>query len=141
MSEDRKSRSFAIGESAFFTKTITEADIDAFGNLSGDRNPIHFDEEYSALTRFKQRIAHGLLSTSFISTVIGMQLPGPGAIYLSQEVKFLKPVFIGDAITARAEVTAFNEQKRVITLKTECVNQDGVAVITGEAKVLYEPVD
>ena len=141
MTQNRNTRTFSIGETASFSKTITKADVETFGDLSGDRNPIHFDAEYAERTRFKKCISHGLLTTSLISTVIGMHLPGPGAIYLSQEVKFLKPVFIGDVVTAHAVVTAVNDEKRVLTLKTECVNQHGVPVLIGEAKVLYEPVD
>lgn len=132
---------FGIGQSASVSKTITAEDIEAFAKLSGDRNPIHFDEEYAARTRFGQRIAHGMLSAGLISTVIGMHLPGSGAIYLSQELKFLRPVLIGDTITATATISATNPEKRILVLATECVNQKGELVIKGEAKILYEPVD
>ncbi|MCS6883816.1 MAG: MaoC family dehydratase [Acidobacteriota bacterium] len=131
---------FSVGRSASFSKTITAEDIDAFASICGDRNPIHFDEEYAAKTRFGRRIAHGLLTASFISTVIGMHLPGPGAIYLSQELNFLKPVFIGDTVTAKATVTSINTEKRILTLATECTNQNNEVVVKGEAKILYEPV-
>ncbi|MEW6730803.1 MAG: MaoC family dehydratase [Acidobacteriota bacterium] len=140
MSQHSQPRKFSLGETATYTKTITSADIEIFAAVSGDHNPIHLDEKYAMHTRFERRIAHGMLTASFISTVIGMHLPGCGAIYLSQEIKFLKPVFIGDTVTATATVTAYNEEKRIITLKTECANQEGIAVLTGEAKVLYEPV-
>jgi 3-hydroxybutyryl-CoA dehydratase len=131
---------FSVGQTATYSKTFTEADVEAFAAISGDRNPIHLNDSYAARTRFGRRIGHGMLTASLISTVIGMYLPGPGAIYLSQEIKFLKPVFIDDTVTATASIIAFNEEKRVLTLKTECVNQKGETVLTGEAKVLYEPV-
>lgn len=132
---------FTTGQSASVSRTITAEDIETFAELSGDRNPIHFDEEYAAKTRFGQRIAHGMLSAGLISTVIGMHLPGPGAIYLSQELKFLRPVLIGDTITATATISATIPEKRILVLTTECTNQRGESVIKGEAKILYEPVD
>ena len=141
VSQNQIPRNFSIGEIASFSKTITAADIETFAVLSGDHNPVHLDENYATRTRFGQRIGHGILTASLISTVIGVHLPGPGAIYLSQEIKFLKPVFIGDTITASASIVAFNKEKQVLTLKTECVNQNGDVVLTGEAKVLYEPVN
>lgn len=131
---------FIVGQSASVSKTITAEDVEAFAALSGDRNPIHFDEEYAAKTRFGQRIAHGMLSAGLISTVIGMHLPGPGAIYLSQELKFLRPVLIGDTITATATINSTNPEKRILVLETTCTNQKGDPVIKGEAKILYEPV-
>ena len=98
---------FTIGEKAAFSRTITEADIIAYAGFSGDFNPLHVDEEYARTTRFGSRIAHGLLTAGLISNVLGMKLPGPGAIYLSQTLKFTAPVRIGDTITATAEVTAY----------------------------------
>ncbi|MHA2188480.1 MAG: MaoC family dehydratase, partial [Candidatus Thorarchaeota archaeon] len=91
----------SIGQTAQVIHTITEEDIEAFGKLSGDLNPLHFDEEWTKTTLFKGRIAHGLLTATFISTVIGMKLPGTGTIYLSQKITFLRPVRIGDTITAK----------------------------------------
>ncbi len=131
---------FSLGQTASYTKTFTSADIEIFAALSGDHNPIHLDEPYAATTRFGKRIAHGMLTASLISTVIGMQLPGMGAIYLSQELKFLKPVFIGDTITATASIIELNAAKQILSLKTECANQNAELVITGTAKILYEPV-
>lgn len=127
---------FQVGERASVTKTITDADVRAFAELVGDFNPIHLDEEYARGTRFGRRIAHGMLSGGLISAVLGMKLPGPGAIYLSQQVKFLAPVYLDDTITAVAEVTAWRPDKRILTLKTECYNQDGQAVVTGEAVLM-----
>ena len=125
----------SVGQSAMFGKTVTEADIMAFAGVSGDTNPIHLHEGFARSTRFGQRIAHGMLSGSFISTVIGTKLPGPGAIYVSQTMNFMAPVLIGDTITAVATVTAIDATKRRVTIKTQCLNGDKV-VIDGEAVVL-----
>lgn len=125
-----------VGDFAEMSRTITEADIVLFGGVSGDLNPAHFDEEKSKNTMFKGRIAHGMISASYISAVLGMRLPGPGTIYLSQTLKFLKPVRIGDTIVARAEVVELVAEKNRAILKTECFNQNGDVVLTGEAVVM-----
>lgn len=125
-----------LGESAEFTKTISESDIYLFAGITGDLNPAHINEEEASKTRFGGRIAHGMLVSSFISTVLGMYLPGPGTIYLSQEVKFTAPVKIGDTITARAEVIDLDTGKRKVTLKTTVTKQDGVVAVEGQAVVL-----
>jgi 3-hydroxybutyryl-CoA dehydratase len=130
--------SFTIGEQASFSKTITEADIVAYAGITGDFNPLHVDEEYAKTTRFGGRIAHGLLTAGLLSTVLGMRLPGPGAIYLSQRLEFRRPVHIGDTITATAEVTNYAPEKRIVTLKTDCTNQRGEQVLTGEAVLMME---
>ena len=137
---EQQKRQFSPGESATFVKTITSADIEIFAALSGDHNPLHLNSEYAAKTRFKQRIAHGMLTASLISTVIGMYLPGPGAIYLGQELKFIKAVFVDDTITASVTMDVFDQEKKLMTLKTSCINQHGETVLRGEAKVRYEPV-
>ncbi len=124
-----------VGMSAMFGKTVTEADIMAFAGVSGDTNPIHLHDGFARSTRFGQRIAHGMLSGSFISTVIGTKLPGPGAIYVSQTMNFMAPVLIGETITAVATVTQIDEKRRRVTLKTQCLNGDKV-VIDGEATIL-----
>ena len=124
-----------IGQTAEIAHTITEKDIQAFGDLSGDYNPLHFDEEWARTTPFKGRIAHGLLTASFISTVIGMKLPGPGTIYLSQTMEFKHAAKIGDRITTRAEVVNKDDEKEHITLRTTCKNQKGDIVLDGEAVV------
>jgi 3-hydroxybutyryl-CoA dehydratase len=124
-----------VGQSAMFGKTVTEADIMAFAGVSGDTNPIHLHEGFAKTTRFGQRIAHGMLSGSFISTVIGTKLPGPGAIYVSQTMNFMAPVLIGETITAVATITEIDDRRRRVTLKTQCLNGDKV-VIEGEAVVL-----
>ena len=124
-----------VGQSARFSKTITESDIYLFAGITGDFNPAHVDEEYARGTFFKTRIAHGMLTASFISTIIGTLLPGPGSIYLGQEVKFLAPVKIGDTITATAEISEIIADKKQVRLKTYCTNQDGVTVVDGHALV------
>ncbi len=124
-----------IGQSAMFGRTVGHADIVAFAGVSGDTNPIHLHDGFAHTTRFGQRIAHGMLGASYISTVIGTKLPGPGAVYISQTMNFLAPVIIGDTITAVATITAIDEKRRRVTLKTLCFNVDKV-VIDGEAVVL-----
>jgi 3-hydroxybutyryl-CoA dehydratase len=124
-----------VGQTAMFGRTVTNADIVAFAGISGDTNPIHLHDGFARTTRFGQRIAHGMLSGSYISTVIGTKLPGPGAVYVSQTMNFTAPVIIGDTITAVATVTAIDEKRRRVTLRTQCLNGEKV-VIDGEAVVL-----
>jgi len=126
---------FQLGQSTEVTHSVTEDDIQTFGDLSGDYNPIHFDEEWAKTTRFKGRIAHGMLTAAFISRALGMQLPGTGSIYMSQSMRFLAPVRIGDTITTRLEIVNLNDEKQRITLKTTCTNQDDTLVLEGEALV------
>ncbi len=125
----------SVGQSDEFTKTVTEKEIELFAEVSGDNNPVHLDAEYAAGTMFKERIAHGMLSAGFISAVIGTRLPGPGAIYMSQQMRFKAPVKIGDVVTARCTITDINEARRRVTLETVCL-VDGKAVIEGEALVM-----
>jgi 3-hydroxybutyryl-CoA dehydratase len=124
-----------IGDSADFAKTISETDIYLFAGITGDFNPFHMNEEYAKKTFFKGRIAHGMLLAGFISTVIGCSLPGPGSIYIGQELRFLAPARIGDTITAKVEVVDKIEEKNRVILKTTCTNQDGVTVLDGQAIV------
>ncbi len=124
-----------VGDSAEFAKTISESDIYLYAGVTGDLNPAHIDEEHAKKTFFKTRIAQGMLLAGFISGVIGNKLPGPGTIYVRQELNFLAPVHIGDTITARAEVTEIIPEKNRTKLKTICVNQDGATVLDGEAIV------
>jgi 3-hydroxybutyryl-CoA dehydratase len=126
----------ALGARATYTRTITSAEVARFAELTGDTNPVHLNATYAATTRFGERIVHGILTAGLISTVIGTQLPGLGAIYLRQELKFLAPVHHNDTITASAEVMAVRADKRILTLKTQCVNQLGEVVIDGEAVVM-----
>ena len=125
-----------IGDFAEHSKTVSEADVYLFAGVTGDFNPAHTNAQEAAKTMFKERIAHGMLSAGFISAAIGMQLPGPGAIYLSQTLKFVAPVKFGDTVTARAEVIERNVERNRITLKTTCINQDGKPVVEGEAVIM-----
>ncbi len=126
---------FEIGQKAESVKVITQEDIKLFGVLSGDKNPIHFDSEYAKTTPFQKVIAPGLYVASFISAVLANQLPGPGSIYLSQEVRFMSPVFIGDAITTQVEVLSVRNDKNILELLTVCKNQSGQVVLKGKALV------
>lgn len=122
-----------IGQTAQFSKTISESDVYMFAGVTGDTNPAHLNIEYAKGTIFKERIAHGMLSASLISTVLGTELPGRGTIYLRQEAKFVNPVHIGDTITAIVEVIEKDEVKNRVTLKTTCFNQEGKVVVDGKA--------
>jgi len=124
-----------VGQSAQFSKTISESDVYLFAGITGDFNPAHVDEEYAGKTFFETRVAHGMLTASFISTIVGTMLPGPGSIYVSQEVNFLAPVKIGDTITTTAEVSELLTEKKHVRLKTFCTNQHGTVVIDGQAVV------
>jgi len=125
-----------IGDSAQISKTITEKDINDFARVTGDFNPLHLDQAYAEKTIFKGRIAHGLLSVGLLSTVLGNILPGHGTIYLSQEIKFLAPVRIGDTITAKVEVLELISEKNRAKFRTTCMNQDGKEVADGAAWVM-----
>jgi len=124
-----------VGDVAEFAKTVTETDIYLYAGITGDFNPAHVNEAYAKNTFFKTRIAHGMLTAGFISAVIANQLPGPGTIYLKQDLSFLAPVHIGDTITGRVEIIELNPEKNRVRLKTTCSNQDGVIVISGEGLV------
>ena len=124
-----------VGQQAHFSKTVAESDVYLYAGISGDFNPAHINQAYAEQTAFKTRIAHGMLAAGFISTVLGTQLPGPGTIYISQSLKFMAPVRIGDTITATAEVVELNMEKKRARLKTVCTNQDGREVLVGEALV------
>jgi 3-hydroxybutyryl-CoA dehydratase len=124
------------GDSAEITKTIEQADVDAFADLTGDHNPVHVDEEFAKTTRFERRIVRGMLTASLISSVLANKLPGEGSVYLGQTLQFLKPVFPGDVITARVTVKEIREDKPIVKLETLCINQRGEIVIRGEATVL-----
>jgi len=127
----------AIGTQATLSRTITEDDILLFALVSGDHNPIHLDAEYAEKSLFGKRIAHGFLIGSLISAVLGNDMPGPGSIYLGQTLKFLAPIHIGDTVTVIVKVVALREDKRIITLHTDCANQHGTLVLSGEATVKY----
>lgn len=125
-----------IGDSASTAKTISEADVYLFAGITGDHNPAHINEEASKKTAFGGRIAHGILSAGLISAVLAMKLPGPGTIYLGQELKFTKPVRFGDTVTATATVSEIVAEKNIVKLETICTNQRGEVVIKGMATVM-----
>jgi 3-hydroxybutyryl-CoA dehydratase len=125
----------SLGDAAEFSKTVSETDVYLYAGIIGDFNPAHLNEAYAQKTFFKTRIAHGMLTAGFISTILGTQLPGPGTIYMKQSLSFLAPVRFGDTITARAEVVEIIAEKNRIRLKTTCTNQDGTVVLDGEAVV------
>ncbi len=131
----KKINKLEVGEWAQFSKTVSESDIYLFAGVTGDMNPAHINEAYARTTFFKTRIAHGLLPAGFISNVIAMKLPGPGTIYLRQELNLRAPVRIGDTITARVEVLEIMAEKKRVRLKTTCTNQEGTVVLDGEAIV------
>ena len=125
-----------VGDSASFTKTVSEHDVYTYAGVSGDFNPAHVNEVEAQKGMFGKRIAHGMLSAGFISTVLGTQLPGPGTIYMGQELRFTKPVFFGDTITATVTVAELIPEKNRAILDTVCTNQNGDAVIKGKATVM-----
>ena len=130
-----------VGDRAEFEKTVTAEDVRAFGEVTGDTNPLHRDPEYASRTRFGECIAHGMLSAGYISAVLGTRLaPDCTVVYLSQSLRFLRPVKIGDTVRAVAEVKAIDEEKRIVTVGTDCFNQGGEPVVKGEAVVLLDPL-
>jgi 3-hydroxybutyryl-CoA dehydratase len=130
----------AVGQVASLVSMVDDARIRAFADVSGDSNPMHLDAAFGGQTRFGGPIAHGMLSASFISAVIGTMLPGPGAIYLSQSLRFTAPVRAGDVITARVEVVELYPERRRVRLATTCSNQQGQVVVSGEALLVVDDV-
>ena len=131
----------SVGDRVSFTKTVTEQDVVEFARVTGDDQPLHLDPEFGKRTRFGKRIAHGMLSAGYISAALGTRLaPGWVVVYLQQQLRFRLPVAIGDTITANVEVKEVDAEKRIVTLQTDCVNQDGAVVVQGEAKVLLDPL-
>jgi 3-hydroxybutyryl-CoA dehydratase len=128
-----------IGDKFSTTREITDKLIRAFAELSGDHNPIHLDEEFAAKTQFGKRIAHGMLSGAFISAVLGYEFQERKIVYLSQTMKFIAPVFIGDTITTTAAVARIREEKGIVVLETICTNQNGEVTLKGEAAVMILP--
>ena len=128
-----------IGESATLTRTLTKQDIQLFATVTGDMNPAHLDESYAKTDIFHQIVGHGMWTASMFSVLLGMQLPGPGTLYLSQTLKFLKPVHLGDTITASVKVLKKDDAHKHITFQTLCANEKGEHVLEGEALVLAPP--
>ncbi|MBI3769328.1 MAG: MaoC family dehydratase [Deltaproteobacteria bacterium] len=131
--ETKRFEDFKVGDEAVYSKTIEEADVLRFAELSGDHYPVHVDEEYARRTRFGRRVAHGMLTASLLSTTNGLLLQLPGGISVEQTLRFLRPVFLGDTITARSTVIEILPQTRRLRCRTTCTNQRGELVITGEA--------
>jgi 3-hydroxybutyryl-CoA dehydratase len=131
-----------VGDRAEYERTVTAEDIEAFARVTGDTNPLHRDPEYAKRTRFGEPIAHGMLTAGYISAALGTRLaPQCCAIYLSQNLRFLRPVKVGDTIKAVAEVKGVEPEKRIYTIETDCYNQNGELVVKGEAVVLLDPVE
>lgn len=128
--------SFSVGEEATFSRVFTQEDVETFSRLSGDTNPVHLDENYARQTRFQGRIMHGMLVASLISSALGTILPGPGCVYLSQQLSFRAPARVGERLTAKVRVTDWDGTKGRIILATEVVNQAEVQLIVGEAKLV-----
>ena len=135
MSAVNRFEDLSVGQSAERIKTVTEKDVQMFAEVSGDHNPVHLDEAFAQGTQFRTRIAHGILTASHISAALAEDLPGRGCIYLSQTLKFKRPVKLGDEVTTRVEIAALDSAKRFVTLTTVC-SVGGKAVIEGEAMVL-----
>ena len=135
MSEGFSIGEMEVGQSASTGKTVTEADIAMFAGVTGDLNPAHIDAEYAAASMFKERIAHGMLSAGFISATIAMKLPGPGSIYLSQNLRFKAPVMIGQTVKTTVTITAINEKRKIVELETICTVA-GKPVVVGEAAIM-----
>ena len=131
----------AAGDTASLPRTITLRDVEEFAELVGDHNPVHIDDAFAEKTRFGRRIAHGMWAVSPISAVLGTRLPGPGTVYLSESIQFLARVYPGDTVTAQVIVLQVREDKPTVTLRTLGGNQDGEAVLEGEAVVFVEHVD
>jgi len=125
-----------LGQKAYFQKTITESDVYLYSGITGDLNPAHINQVEAENSIFKGRIAHGMLTAGLISAVLGMKLPGPGTIYLKQELKFTAPVKFGDTIKAEVEVIEKINERNRVKLKTECKNQNGQTVLIGIAEVM-----
>jgi len=125
-----------IGDKASHKKFITEKDIELFGEITGDYNPAHFDDEYAKKTIFKKRIAHGMLVGSLFSKLLGLDLPGPGSIYVSQTLRFKRPVYFGDEITAEVKIIALNNERNRVTFECIAYNQNNEKVVIGEAELM-----
>jgi len=126
--------SLKVGMSESYSQTITDADIKSFSGVSGDKNPVHMSDEYAGKSRFKKRIAHGLMLSSYFSAIFGTKLPGPGCVYVSQSLKFTRPVYIGDTVTATVVIKSINFETRRIFFDTVCAVK-GHAVIKGGAEI------
>ncbi len=123
-----------IGMAMSYSQTITDSDIRTFAEISGDKNPVHVDEGYASASRYKKRIAHGLMSASFFSALFGTKIPGPGCVYVAQSLQFRRPVYMNDTVTATVTVTSVNLETKRIFFETKCTVKSRV-VISGEAEI------
>ncbi len=130
-------RDFYEGKSFFTKRVITTAMVDSFAELTGDKNPVHTDEEFAKNTRFGRRIAHGMLSVGIISAILGNDFPGPGSIYMRQEVKFLKPIFLEEEVKITIEILEKNEEKKRLLVRTTVEKSNGEKAVDGEALLLF----
>lgn len=131
-------KELTVGDTASITRAFSEEDVRLYAELSTDKNPVHLDEEFAANTQFGQRIVHGMLVSSLFSALLGQHLPGDGAIYMNQNLKFKAPVYLDMEVTATVEITEINERKPIVSLTTVCTDQDGNVLVTGDA-VMYVP--
>jgi 3-hydroxybutyryl-CoA dehydratase len=129
------SRDLKVGDKASVSKIFTDEDVLDFSNLSLDKNPIHLDQTFAEKSIFGKKIAHGMLVASLFSGLLGMKLPGEGSIYLGQSLSFTAPIYIGDKVTATVEIIKIRPDKPIVTLRTFCVNSEGLVVVEGEAVV------
>lgn len=129
------SRTYNIGDKASFSRQFDAQDVETFARISADDNPIHTDEDFAAASIFGKRVVHGIFTVSMFSKIFGTIYPGNGGIYLSQNTRFLRPVFVGDSVTAEVELIDFQEEKRIGTFSTRCINGEGKIVADGEAKI------
>ncbi len=130
---------FQVGQEASFQKKIEDKDLRAFVELTGDDNPIHLDDDFAQEILSTGSICHGMLASSFISTLVGVMLPGAGALYRSQKLSFLSPVFVGDTLTISGKITGIDSATKILKIHTEIVNQDDKKVISGTAEVIFNP--
>lgn len=137
--QDRSYESIATGEEVSFSRVIGDAEVSAFAELTGDRNPLHMDSEYAATTQFGERIAHGMLVASYFSSLVGMYLPGRRALFLSHDVKFAKPVPLGTCITFQGRVRHKTDSLRILNIDTTAINEAGEHVVRGRAQVMVLP--
>ena len=129
------SRDLKVGDNVSVSKIFTDEDVLNFSNLSLDKNPIHIDQSFAEQSIFGRKIVHGMLVASLFSGLLGMELPGKGSIYLGQSLSFTAPIYIGDKVTATVEIIKIRPDKPIVTLRTSCVNSEGLVVIEGEAVV------
>ena len=126
-----------IGQAATIEKTLDKQTVEAFASVSEDYNPIHLDEDFAKTTQFERPIVHGVLASSLISGLLASKVPGAGSIYLGQSLKFVRPIFVGETVTAKVEVTSVRDDKPIAVISTQVLNANGEVAVDGEATVMY----